>query len=175
MNRLFPALSLVVAGLLLSTGCATTQTHFGQPMKLTDQKPLTVTHIVTDPNEYEGRYVAVRGTVRSLCTHSGCWMELAHNPSDEADGLLVIFTYDRKKYRVPPEAKGHEALVEGTVVIKESSEAQRRYRAKEQGMSAEQVAAIVGPKKSVRLECPAARIAGVKPGTPQACEHEKSK
>ena len=170
-ERLF----LACVSLMIAAGCAAPRTHFGEPMRLASTQPLTVGHILADPEHYDGRYVRVHGTITVLCAHSGCWMKLAHNAKDEREGLIVLFTYDREKYRLPPEAKGHAAVVEGTVVIAETPEATRRHRAEEQGMSAEEVAKIVGPERSVRLKCPAATVFGVKPGTPAPCKHEEKK
>ncbi|MCK4340199.1 MAG: DUF4920 domain-containing protein [Phycisphaerae bacterium] len=172
MNRSLGLLCLASLGLVVWTGCAGKMTQFGEPMKNPTQKPLTVTHVLSEPEKYEGQQILVRGTVRALCEHSGCWMELAHNASDEGEGLVVVFTYDKELGRLPVEAKGREALAEGTLVVKEISEAQRRHRAKEQGMSELEIAGIIGPKESIRLECPAAKIEGVEPVEPKACKHE---
>jgi hypothetical protein len=164
------AATLLTCSLLCA--CAAQQAHFGDAPKMENEKPLSVPHITSAPENYEGKYVRVKGTVRDLCTTSGCWMEIARDTSKEEPALLVVFTYDKTKYRVPPDAKGHEAIVEGTVSIREISQADRRHYAEDSGASPEEIAKIIGPEKIVRLECPAATIKGVEPATPQACEHE---
>lgn len=169
-----PLATLLAAFAVLAlVGCAGPQAHFGEPMKHDHQRPLSVARVMANPDDYDGEYVRVAGTVHTMCTTSGCWMELVDAPAaDDAEGLVVVFTYDRATHsRVPPEAIGHKAVVEGKLVVKSIPEEQRRHMAADAGASVEELERIKGPAKSVRLECPAARIAGVKPAAPKACEH----
>ena len=172
MYRSLGSLCFVSTVLFVLAGCGAPRTHFGEPMIRAKKKPLTVGTVMADPDKYEGQAIRVRGTVAGICKHSGCKMKLAHNAEDKGEGLLVVFTFDRTKYRVPPEAVGKEALVEGTLKVEDVSEAQRREFAKRRGMPDEELAKISGSKKSIRLECPSATIYGVEPGTPVPCEHE---
>jgi hypothetical protein len=160
----------LIAVTALFTGCATQQTHFGESMFAW---PESTTELCAHPDKYEGKYVKVSGYVKDLCTHSGCWMELADKPDAEGDGVLVVFTYDREEHgRVPAEAKGHKATVEGKVVLASITEQQRRADAKQHGATPDEIAAIRGDKQIVKLECPAASVDGVKSAENEPCTHE---
>ncbi len=159
---------VVVAGLVLG-GCAANYTQFGEPPNRPVQGPFTVAQVLADSAKYSGQWVKVAGVVTDLCTHAGCWMEIADRPGEKP--LFVKFTYDTTTRRVPAEAKGRRAVVEGKLVIVEVPEAQRRHIAQEQGATPEQLAAIQGPERVVQLECPSAGIEGVRPAEPQVCEH----
>lgn len=156
-------------GFMLLSGCASNYTQFGTAPQHPGAQPLKVQQVLDAPEKYAGKHVKLAGLITDLCTHAGCWMEIADAPTGRP--LFVQFTYDTTTQRVPPEAKGRRAIVEGKVVTKEISEAQRRHYAEDQGATPEQVAAIKGPETQVQLECPSVQIEGVKPAAPQACEH----
>jgi hypothetical protein len=155
--------------LIVLGGCAARYTQFGDPPKRPVQEPFTVQHVLAKADQLSGQWVKVAGVVSDLCTHAGCWMEIADRPGTRP--LFVKFTYDTSTARVPAEAKGHRAVVEGRLVISEMPEAQRRHIARDQGATPEQLATIQGPERVVRLECPTAGIEGVQPASPQTCEH----
>jgi hypothetical protein len=165
----FARLTIAALALCILSGCATRYTQFGAAPQRPVHEPLKVAEILKDPDQWNGQYVRVSGTVRDLCAHAGCWMEIADTPDGKP--LWVQFTYDTSTQRVPVEAKGHRAVVEGKLVVTEVSEAQRRHYAEDQGASADEIAKIKGTEKRVQLEAPYAGIEGVQPAAPQACEH----
>ncbi len=161
--------TLLICGLLM--GCTANMTQFGEPPREA-AKTISVSQLLENLDDYAGEYVRVRGVVTEMCTHSGCWMEVADRQG--ADGVFVKFTYDTSKGRVPAEAIGQKAVVEGKVVVMEVSEERRRHYAEDQGASEAELAKIIGPEKVAQLECPSARIANVDVAQPKACEHEAS-
>lgn len=166
--------TLVIAlGVTFGAGCQAPQTHFGEPMKENWSLAKNAGELCAHPDKYEGKYVKVAGYVKDLCTHSGCWMELADDPDAAEDGILVVFTYDREKHgRIPAEAKGHKATVEGKVVLATITEEQRREEAVHHGATPDEVAKIKGDKQMVKIECPAVKVAGVEAAENKPCTHE---
>lgn len=173
MMRMLALTGLLGVCVLGLSGCAAPQGKFGEAMKHPEQKPLAVADVLAHPEKYNGQFIRVRGTVKNLCDHSGCWMEVGAKNAAAGDGLVVVFSYDKSLGRVPPEARGHEAVVEGKLSVKEIDEGERRRQAVEHGASVAELAKIYGSKKVIRLECPAAEIAGVKPLDAKPCEHEE--
>jgi hypothetical protein len=172
MNQRLIAGAGALVALLVLSGCATQQARFGAAPQRQMQEPFTVAQVLEQPQKYAGQYVRVAGVVTDLCEHAGCWMEVADKPG--AKPLFVAFTYDLTTGRVPVEAKGHHAVLEGKIVLKEVPEERRRHIAAEQGAKPEQLALIKGPETQVQLECPSAEIEGVKPAAPQPCDQQKA-
>lgn len=164
-------LGLAVCVALTAIGCATKPTYFGEAMKREKDKAITVKELLTHTHKYNGKEVCVTGVVTVVCPGAGCWLELADELGGET--IFVQLAYDRSKWRVPPEAKGHKARVEGSVLVAQHTEAQRRHYAEEKGLSAEEIAQIKGPKPVVQVISPALWIRGVKAAAPQACPDAK--
>jgi len=79
--------------------------------KLTLKKTTKISEILKNPNKFINKKVLVKGTVTSLCSRRGCWMEIVGTEVGERirikvrDGVIVF----------PMSAKGKDAYVEGTV------------------------------------------------------------
>lgn len=78
---------------------------------LTLKEKTDISKILSAPEEYVGKTVLVEGEVLEVCQMAGCWMELKSDVKDQKikikvkDGDIVF----------PVEAKGKNAVVEGTV------------------------------------------------------------
>jgi Domain of unknown function (DUF4920) len=129
---------------------------FGEPMKLSTQAPLPITQVLADTGKYEGKFIKVSGVATEVCKEEGCWI----NMKDPASGklLFVKFSCPSEGRLIPLAAEGRPVTVEGTLKVKEVSEADARHFASEGGKSAEEVAKIVGPQKQVSLSSPSAAI-----------------
>jgi hypothetical protein len=75
--------------------------------------------------------------------------------------LFVKFTCPVEGRLIPMAAVGKPVVVEGTVMVKEISEADARHLKEESGATQEEVAKIKGPQKQITLAAPAARVAGL--------------
>ena len=79
-----------------------------------------VSTIMADPDIYVGKTVLVKGVVVDVCSHRGCWMDIASDAPFEkiqikvADGDIVF----------PLDAKGKQAVVEGVLEKLEYSKEQ---------------------------------------------------
>src|SRR5204862_1161657 len=98
---------------------------FGAPRKLAESDALSVQQLMADPKAYDGKYVRVAGTVEKVCPRKGCWMTLHDEKSNEA--LFVKFPDPPEGRLIPMEAVGKPVVVEGTVKVKEISEATARH------------------------------------------------
>jgi len=79
--------------------------------ELTLEEKTSISDILANPAEYEGKKVLVEGTVVGVCASRGCWIDLSSDKEFEKirikvnDGEIVF----------PMETKGKTALVEGEV------------------------------------------------------------
>jgi hypothetical protein len=86
-----------------------TGTKYGDEITL--EEKTSISDILANPAEYEGKKVLVEGTVVGVCAKRGCWIDLSSDKEFEKirvkvnDGEIVF----------PMEAKGKTALVEGEV------------------------------------------------------------
>lgn len=145
---------------VLGTACATSKSvHFGQPMKMSRSDTIDAANVFANKTAYDGTYVRVRGKVDSVCKSMGCWLRLTDDAGKET--LFVKFTCPVEGRLIPLEAVGRTAIVEGTLEVGEISEAEARHYREDAGASPEEIAAIVGPQKIVRMQSPAARVYGL--------------
>lgn len=98
---------LLIAILLLSFASMAEVLTFG---KAIDEKiKVKISTILATPNNYLNKNVTVEGTIIGVCSHRGCWMELASDAKFEKirikvrDGDMVF----------PLHAKGRQALATG--------------------------------------------------------------
>ena len=127
---------------------------FGEPMKMSNEEPLPVATVLSHIDQYDGKYVKVAGNVTAVCEKKGCWLKM-----DDAAGkeLFVKFTCPVNGRLVPLEAKGKPVIAEGTLKIKEVSEAEARHLAEDAGASKTEIEKIVGPPKQISLMAPRLR------------------
>lgn len=81
---------------------------YGKEIELSEKT--LISDILAAPKDFVGKTVLVEGEIGDVCTMAGCWMKLKSDKEGEIrikvkDGEIVF----------PVEAKGHTALVEGTV------------------------------------------------------------
>lgn len=81
---------------------------YGKEIELTEKT--LISEILSSPQEYVGKKVLVEGEVSEVCAMAGCWMKL----KSDKDGEIRVKVKDGEIV-FPMEAKGHNALVEGTV------------------------------------------------------------
>jgi len=131
---------------------------FGEPMKMSDETPLPVDQVLGNIDQYSGKYVRVTGNVTAVCEKKGCWLKM-----DDATGkeLFVKFTCPISGRLVPLEAMGKTVIAEGTLKVKEISEAEARHMAEDAGRPQAEIEKIVGPRKQISLMAPSAKVAGL--------------
>jgi hypothetical protein len=123
---------LLIILFLFTTITIFSQTEkFGKDISLTDKTNIST--ILEKPEEFVGKTVLVEGEVLDVCAMAGCWMELKSDVENQKvkikvkDGDIVF----------PVEAKGKNAIVEGTVykieLTKEEAVEYYEHVAAEQG------------------------------------------
>jgi hypothetical protein len=93
--------------------------------------------------------VKVIGTVDGVCQAKGCWMNVVSNTDKTKESMFVKF----KDYGffMPLDASGSTAIMEGKAFKEETSVDELRHYAEDEGMSAEEIAAITEPKTELKF------------------------
>jgi gamma-glutamylcyclotransferase (GGCT)/AIG2-like uncharacterized protein YtfP len=128
--------------LLISVAVYSQSDKYGKEISLTEKT--SISKILAEPEEYVGKTVLVEGEILEVCAMAGCWMELKSDAENQKikikvkDGDIVF----------PVEAKGKDALVEGTVykidLTKEEAIEYYEHVAAEQGTQFE-ASTVTGP------------------------------
>ena len=141
---------LLLVGALL-TSSATTMAEeliFGEAIN--ESAKVKISTVLANPESYLDKEVTVKGTIVGVCSHRGCWMELASDARFEKlrikvrDGDMVF----------PLHAKGRQALAKGKLkAIELDLEQTKKYKAqtaKRRGESID-VASITTPMSIYQL------------------------
>lgn len=94
--------------------------------KLSGLKKTELDALLKAPAEFDGKTVALEGTVRKACEAKGCWMELASAKAG-AKGPGVRVTFKNYGFFVPLDSAGRTATVEGVVKVADLSEASAKH------------------------------------------------
>lgn len=120
---------------------------------------LTADELAAQAAEFDGQEVTVEGDVSAVCQQKGCWLTFATAsgepfrvsvPKDEAGEYVYTF---------PTDVAGRHARVAGTFSVEEESVEMLRHLAEDAGQSAEEVAAITEPKRTLSLTASGAELA----------------
>ena len=119
---------------------------------------VTPATLVADAASLDGQTVAVEGTVRKVCQQAGCWLTM-----DAGDGetIRVVVPKDDAGtyvYTFPTDITGATARLVGTFAVAEESVEMQRHLAEDEGASADEVAAITEPVRSLTLTATGAEI-----------------
>jgi hypothetical protein len=103
---------LACACALLAGGALAATLQVGSPVTVAEPTPIAA--ILASPGDHVGRTVRVEGEVSGVCTHKGCWMDIADDAGRRLrikveDGVLVF----------PAEARGERAVAQGKVTVEE--------------------------------------------------------
>lgn len=93
---------------------------FGQPLSAAPLTPLA--SILGAPSDFAGQTVKTEGTITQVCQRMGCWMEL------QAEGTSPVrVPMAGHDFFLPRDVSGRLATIEGTVSLRELSEAERAH------------------------------------------------
>jgi len=132
---------------------------YGTPMKLSEAQTVPVDQLLADAKQYEGKYVRVSGTVASVCPKKGCWMRLGNDNTEQT--LFVKFPDPEQGRLLPMEAVGKPAVAEGTLHVKQISEATARHYKQDANASQEEIEKIVGPQLQISITNGSAQVGGL--------------
>ncbi len=151
-----------VLGLMIVSmvaGCQSTSNKgvsYGEKMTLSGWKTIKVADVLKNPDRYAGQRIRVEGVVDTVCAHKGCWINMTQPGGSEP--LFVKFTCPVEGRLIPMDAVGKTVTVEGELEIKMIPEDEARHYAEDAGKSKEEIAKIVGPQKTLKLNSPAALL-----------------
>jgi len=101
-------------------------------------------------NKFEGQ---VKGKVVEVCQAEGCWIRI-----ERADGTAMLVRAKDHAFLMPSNIVGKTVLIEGSAVVKEVSEAQRRHYAEDSGKSKEEIEKIKGPETDVQFAAKGVKV-----------------
>lgn len=104
----FIAILVIFAFIAALSGCARPETY-GE--RITNRSVASVKDILLNPKDYIGKTVTVKGRIMIEC-ETGCWFNFK-------EGNSIIYVDLEPSGFAIPQKGGHDATVEGNVVIKE--------------------------------------------------------
>ncbi len=84
---------------------AAAELRLGKP--LTIKQPIPIARLLAQPDQYAGKFVQVKGTVKEVCQAMGCWMVLSDG------GKAVRIKVRDGDIVFPKDSVGKSALAEG--------------------------------------------------------------
>ena len=119
---------------------------------------VTPATLVADASTLDGQTVSVEGTVRTVCQQSGCWLTM--DAGDGQNVRVVVPKDDAGEYvfTFPTDITGATARLVGTFAVTEESVEMQRHLAEDEGASADEIAAITEPVRSLTLTATGAQI-----------------
>ncbi|WP_372756944.1 DUF4920 domain-containing protein [Mariniflexile sp.] len=89
----------------------------------------------------------VMAKVNSVCQAKGCWMRL-----DLEDGNEVMVKFKDYAFFMPKDIAGNYVIINGSAFVEEVSVEEQRHYAEDAGKSAEEIASITVPKRTLSFE-----------------------
>lgn len=114
---------------------------------ITVDSAITIEEMKTLMGDKKELAVKVTAPVDAVCQKKGCWMELK-----AADGTTMRVTFKDYGFFVPKDCSGKTATVLGMAKVEETSVADLKEYAKDDGQSEAEIAAITEPKKELVFE-----------------------
>ncbi len=91
--------------------------------------------------------VKVKGTIKEVCQHTGCWMKF-----DFGDGEEIMVRMKDHDFYVPMDAAGKTAWVDGIAIREMISVNMLKHYAEDAGKSQAEIDAITEPEMTYTLE-----------------------
>ncbi len=121
----------------------------GKPLAL--KEAVSIDKLVAAPEQYAGKTVQVKGTVRDVCKMMGCWMEIADPTSKKAVKIKV----EDGDITFPATSVGKTAVAEGKFtkleLTKEQAIAQAKHEAEANNRKFDP-ASIQGPQTIYQIQ-----------------------
>ena len=124
-----------------------TYASFGD--KITDENPITKEEMLTKYKTLKaGDTINVKLTtkINEICQNKGCWMTL--DLGNDENAFVKFKDYG---FFVPMNAQKRESVVEGKAFVEETSVAELKHYAEDEGKSADEIAKITAPKTEYKF------------------------
>jgi len=119
--------------------------YFGEKITADGAKPTdSLKNMMGDQKEMTCK---LTGKIEAVCQKKGCWMELKN-----ADNSTIRVTFKDYAFFMPKDCSGKTAIVEGIAKVDETSVADLKEYAKDNGDKQEAIDAITEPKKELVFE-----------------------
>lgn len=119
--------------------------YYGQ--KITPDNAVTIEKMRKQMGNKKEMAVKVIAPVNAVCKKKGCWMELK-----AADGTTMRVTFKDYGFFVPVDTRNKTAIAQGIAKVEETSIADLKEYAKDNGATKEEIAAINKPKRELVFE-----------------------
>lgn len=118
---------------------------FGAVITEDEVTPLsTLVTSLEEGGEFHGK---VKGEIKEVCVHKGCWMTM-----DLPNGETMRVTFKDYGFFVPKNSHGYPVIIEGVASKKVTDVRTLRHYAEDAGKSKEEIEAITEPKKEYAFE-----------------------
>lgn len=124
---------------------ASDESSFGE--KITADDAISLANLMEEMEKTDSMQVKVRGTVEDVCQKKGCWMNIV---SEETDDKMFVKFKDYGFF-MPLDIAGREVIMDGYALKEITSVDELRHYAEDAGKSAEEIAAITEPEKSLKF------------------------
>lgn len=135
------AVTFVVALCHASFATADAPKTYGSPITLKD--PISLTDAAKTAATYKEREILVNAEIKQVCKEKGCWMAITDGTSE------MRVTFKDYAFFVPKNIAGKKVRAQGQLVEKEESVSVQKHYLKDAGASAETIASVKSPKKTV--------------------------
>jgi hypothetical protein len=119
--------------------------YFGD--KITEEGAIPTDSLKVMMGDQKELKCKLSGPIQAVCQTKGCWMELKN-----ADGTAMRVTFKDYAFFMPKDASGRLAIVDGIAKVEETSVADLREYAKDDGKSKEEIEAINQPETELVFE-----------------------
>ena len=126
---------------------------------LPEGEALTPTRLASQAAALSGETVLVEGEVEKVCQMAGCWLTFMTEGNEPVRINVPRDAEDDYVFTFPSDAPGRTARVAGTLTVEEESVETLRHYAEDEGASAEAVAAITEPRRTLAIEALGAELA----------------
>jgi uncharacterized protein YdeI (BOF family) len=125
MNRIFSTALILLVLLFAVLGFANpnASNHFGAAF--TKAKLVTLAELTTKADQYHGKTVKIKGTIKDVCQREGCWLVLTDGTRE-----MRVSMKDHK-FTVPKDSGNKTVIVEGVIEKQSISEEMARHYAEE--------------------------------------------
>lgn len=129
----------------------TTSNHFGAAFS--KAKIVSLAEITAKADQYNGKTVKVKGTIKDVCQREGCWLVLADGTNE-----MRVAMKDHK-FTVPKDSGNKTVIVEGVIEKKTLTEEMARHYAEESAGKIDPNS-IKGPQVVISMTATGVRING---------------
>ncbi len=117
MQRLFPVIMMLLAGLLTASQVVASDSEWGRTQVegrvfgegVSKPDTVLVSALLANPDAYVGKVVRVEGVAVGVCAHRGCWVNVA----SDVEGDMVRLKVTDGEIVFPPEILGDIITAEG--------------------------------------------------------------